>query len=226
MPGRSVFMPQIQQGIYKGIHMNKVSGKEACQLAINLIEEQLRVLPISIAMILHSTKAGDVEPDTVANSMQLQRKRRPLETGSSRKAVSDNAQADSVLDFHASNQVLHENPLCKMSYLRVVISNALLAVGVFLKEHDMSTSRTPQMQFLGHIRNAIINANTFDIDPGYIPAASFAGLVIDGTLNGSLLFGDGVTEGFMGFGDAVALLQWLSRYLSAEKDLVTGGDAG
>lgn len=49
--------------------------------------------------------------------------------------------------------------------------------------------------------------------------------MIDSTLNGSPLFGDGVNEGFMEFGDAVALLQWLARYLRGEKNFVSGGDA-
>lgn len=86
--------------------------------------------------------------------------------------------------------------------------------------------RTPEIQFLGHVCDAIFNNNTFDIDPGYMPIATFDGLIVDSVLSGTLLFGDDVTEGFMEFGDAIALLQWLSHFFNGEKDFVTGGDAG
>jgi len=196
--------------------MEKVISKEACQLAVKLIEEQLEVLSISIAMIL----ADDIEPGSSVKSIQLQRKRRPLKTGST--GVAD-AQ---IFEFHVPDRALRENQLRKMNCLRVLISNALLALNSFLKEYNIAASRTSQIQFLGHICNAIINANTFRINPGYIPGASFDGLEIDSTLDGVLLFGDGVTEGFMEFGDAVALIQWLAHHLRETQHLVSGGDAG
>ena len=74
--------------------------------------------------------------------------------------------------------------------------------------------------------DAILNANTFKVPQGYIPMATFDGLVIDSSLNGKLLFGDGQQEGFMESGDAVALLQWLAHYLHKERHFVSGGDAG
>jgi hypothetical protein len=157
--------------------MEKVSSKEACQLAANLIDEQLAVLSIALPMLT---------------------------------------------DDQSPNQNLSQKMICR----RVLISNALLAVWVFLKEHDISDSRTPQVQFLRHLGSAIVNMNTFRIEPGYVPGASFNGLSIDSTLNGARLFADDVTTGFMTFDDAIALLQWLSRHLRGVQNYVSGGDAG
>lgn len=203
--------------------MSKMSGEQASQLAIDLIEEQLQILPVAIAMIWQPIDACGVETNLVASV--LRRKKLP-KTGSGGNIAASYAEVNPALDFRASHQALHTDPLQKTRYLRVVIGNALLAVGAFFKEHDMAAMRTPEVQFLGHVYTAILNKNTFDIAPGYLPIATFDGLVIDGKLNGSLLFGDGVTEGFMEFGDALALLHWFSRFLRGEKKFVSGGDAG
>lgn len=194
-------------------------------LAINLIEEQLRVLPVSIAMILDSAKAGATDAGSTPVLM-LHRKQKRAKTGSAGNIVVDNAQATTVLDLETSHKILHESSVQKATYMRVVISNALLAVGMFLQKHDLASMRTPEIQFLDHVMDAILNANTFTIEQGYIPMATFDGLVIDSKLDGKPLFSDGVEEGFMEFGDAVALLQWLAHYLHKEKHFVTGGDAG
>lgn len=204
--------------------MSKMSGEKASQLAINLIEEQLKVLPVSIAMIWQSADAGNVEESLLAEVFQ--RKPRMLKTGSGGNIAASYAAVHPDWDFHASTQALHADPLHKNRYLRVVISNVLLTVGSYFKENNMAAMRTPEVQFLGHVYNAILNENTFDLEPGYLPIATFDGLVIDNRLNGTLLFGDGIDEGFMEFGDAIALLQWLSRFLRGEKNYVSGGDAG
>lgn len=202
----------------------KNGGAQASQLAINLIEEQLQMLPISISMVWLPAGACDVDADQIARL--LHRKNKPFKTGSGGNIAAAYADANPALDFQAANQSLHTDPLQKMHYLRVVIGNALLTVSAFFKEHDMAEMRTPEVQFLGHVCNAILNENTFDIESGYLPIATFDGLVIESKLNGSALFGDGVVDGFMEFGDAVALLHWLSRYLRGEKNFVSGGDAG
>jgi hypothetical protein len=160
--------------------MNKMSSKQACRMAVDLIEEQLSVLPVSLA--------------TAASP--------------------------------AANQAQQENAVHKTRYQRILAGNALLAVWVFLKEHGIAGNRTPEIQFLGHICNAIINANTFHIASGYVPGASFSSLTIDSTLDGALLFGDGANAGFMEPADAVALLQWLAQSLRGTQEFVSGGDAG
>ena len=72
----------------------------------------------------------------------------------------------------------------------------------------------------------IFNDNTFDVNTGYIPIATYGGLTIDSKLRGTPLFADGITDGLMELGDAIALLQWLSHFLNGEKHFVTGGDTG
>ncbi len=192
--------------------MNKINGKQACQQAIRLIETQLQVLPLVVVAIVEPA-AGD----GAAAPLALSRKGLAPDAGT-RPPI--------ALDLAAATQELNSRPHARSEAQRIVIGNMLLAVDAFLKVHDIASSRTPAIQFLGHVCEAIVNDNVLAIDPGHIPAAAFDGLVIDETLNGTLLFGDGVRAGLMEFGDAVALLEWIARHLRGEKKLVTGGDAG
>jgi hypothetical protein len=194
--------------------MNKTNGPNSSTLAANLIDEQLRTLPISIAAISQAFASGQIAP------VPLQKKLRLVKTGSGGNIVAD--EAPPTIDLAHSLRTPHSQAEC----LRAIVSNALLAVGMFMKEHDMLVMRTPEFQFLGHVVNAILNANRFSIEQGYMPTASFDGLVIDDSLNGAPLFGDSQTKGFIELGDAIALLQWLERYLRGEKNYVSGGDAG
>jgi hypothetical protein len=213
--------------------MNKVSSKEACRMAVDLIEAQLRVLPISMAMLSSLSSGGGAiaaDPARVANTIQLQRKQRPLKTGSAAAIVAADTgtEAEPLLafDLSAACQALHDDADQARAYQGILVGNALLAVGMFLKEKGISATRTPEVQFLGHVCNAIINGNTFRIEPGYVPGASFDGLIIDSGLDGARLFGDGTAAGFMEFGDAIALLQRLGQYLQGTQEFVSGGDAG
>ena len=90
----------------------------------------------------------------------------------------------------------------------------------------MLDMRTPEVQFLGHAVTAILNANTLKIPEGHMPTASFDGLVIDASLDGTPLFNTADAEGLIELGDAIALLQWLGRYLRGDQNYVSGGDAG
>ncbi|RXZ33831.1 hypothetical protein D9O50_12125 [Oxalobacteraceae bacterium CAVE-383] len=208
--------------------MDKVSSKEACRMAVDLIEAQLRVLPLSIAMLssLDLTSGPGRIPDTI----RLPRKPRAAKTGSAAVIAAAGAglstEAHLVFDLSASQQALQNNPSRLIHDQRILVGNSLLAVGMFLKENGISATRTPEVQFLGHVCNAIINGNTFRIESGYVPGASFDGLIIDSSLDGARLFGDDVEEGFMAFGDAVALLQRLAQYLRGTQEFVSGGDAG
>lgn len=204
--------------------MGKAKGG-ARLMAIDLIEEQLRVLPVSIATILQSDRVGD---DALAASahLMLKRKGRVSKTGSAGNIVADYVPPDTSLNLHDSLQAIRRDPDIRSDYLRVVISNALLAVGMFFRQHDMAEMRTPEVQFLGHVLDTILNANIFRVEAGYIPIATFDGLVITSALNGMPLFGDHNRAGFMEFGDAIALLHWLSRYLRGESEFISWGDAG
>jgi len=193
--------------------MQDINSPGWSTLAANLIEEQLRTLPIMIAAISQAFASGKIEP------VPLQKKLRLVKTGSGGNIVADEAPP-------TLNVMPSRTPHSQSECLRVVVSNALLAVGMFMKEHEMLAMRTPEFQFLGHIVTAIHNANRFQIPPGYMPTASFDGLVIDPSLDGTPLFGETQGKGFMELGDALALLQWLERYLRGEKNYVSGGDAG
>lgn len=204
--------------------MGTILGKDASSMAVRLIEEQLQMLPVAIATILRPTEIGDVDPALVRR--MLKRKDVLPKTGSAGNIVARYADGDNILDFAASNKTLHGDEQRQQRFLRMVISNAILAVGMFFREHEMSQVRIPEVQFLGRVVDAILNLNTFQIDSDYIPKATFDGLVIDDSLNGSPVFGDETGAGLMEFGDGVALLQYLSRYLRGEKNFVSGGDAG
>jgi len=206
--------------------MSKVSDVEAWHLSVHLIEEQLRVLPITIAAILRPADISSVEPRLLVENPLLKRKPSGAKTGSGGNIVASEAPPDTTLDLHKSYQALHDDPAEKAHFVRIVVSNALLSVGMFLREHNMASMRTPEIQFFDHVLDAILNGNVFDIPAGYIPIATFDGLVIDEKIDGVPLFTENGTEGFMEFGDALALLQWLSRYLRGEKRFVSGGDAG
>jgi hypothetical protein len=208
----------------KDSDMRKARGG-ARLMAIDLIEEQLRVLPVSIATILQSNGVDNQAVEASAHLM-LKRKGRAKTTGSAGNIVADYVPPDSSLNLHDSLQAMRDNPGICNEYLRVVISNALLAVGMFFRQHDMAQMRTPEVQFLGHVLDAILNANTFRVGTGYMPIAAFDGLVINSELDGKPLFGDRNREGFMEFGDAIALLHWLSRYLRGESEFISWGDAG
>ncbi len=206
--------------------MNKLSGEEVCQRAVKLIEEQLQVLPMAMASILKPPPVNDSSAHQMTDLVQFLRRRNLEETGSGGNLVARKADPEPMLDFDASNRALHENRSVKTNYLRVVISNALLTVGLFFKEHGMAEMRTPEIQFLEHVLDGILNQNTFSLKQGYMPIATFDGLVIDGSVDGQAVLDDGTREGLLEFGDAIALLRWLSRYLRGEKNYVSGGDAG
>ncbi len=205
--------------------MRKMTNLDAHQAAINLIDEQLRALPISLAAIAHPSGPPHIS-DVLGNLLQCRSKRRNGTTGSVGNIVAGGAAPDIVPGWDAANEILLTDPLQRNSYSRTVIGNALLAVGMFLKEHGMAAMRTPEIQFLDHVCDAILNVNRFTLDSAYMPIATFDGLMIDASLDGSHLFGDGTHAGFMEFGDALALLLWLSRYFRDGRHFVTGGDAG
>lgn len=183
--------------------------------AAELIETQLRTLPISIAAIAQAYSSGKIAP------LRLKKRLRVVKTGSGGNIVADEAPPADAYSPEAER-----TPHSQAECLHVVVGNALLAVGMFMKEHDMLSMRTPEFQFLSHVVDAILNDNRFRIPPGYMPVASFDGLVIDASLDGLPLFGEEQTRGFIELGDALALLQWLARYLRGERNYVSGGDAG
>lgn len=206
--------------------MKKLQGSEAAEAGVRLIQEQLQVIPVSLANILHSPRIDTDSLDAIASSMQLPRTRRSAQTGSVGNIIKAESRSDMRLDFKSSYHPMQEDAGRKQQYLRVVIGNALLAVGAFFREYGMADMRTPEVQFLGHVYNALLNGNRLTIKPGYNPIAAFDGLVINSSVDGMPLFAEGGAPGLMEFGDAVALLQWLALYLRGGEHFETGGDAG
>lgn len=206
--------------------MNRLHGKEGCQLAIHLLDAQLRALSMSVSLASQLVSSDGNARHVAASFSKLKRKGRPHTTGSGGNIAINDNQIDGKSAFNTDSDALDRMPLQENEYLRIVTSNALLAARSVLIEHHTDDLRTPEIQFIRHVCDAILNDNIFDIEPGYMPIATFDGLKIDSALNGHLLFGDGITENFMEYGDAVALLDWLSHYLRGERNFVTGGDAG
>lgn len=206
--------------------MKKLQGTDAVEAAIALIEEQLQVIPVSVASILNSSGWNQKSIDATNAGMQLRRRRSPAKTGSVGNIITAETRSDLTLDFQAAYQPMQADPAQRARYLRTVIGNALLAASAFLKAHDMGEIRTPEVRFLLHLHDALLNGYRFTVQPGYQPIATFDGLVIDASLDGTPLFDDDGSPGFMELGDAVALLQWLARYLRGGEHFVTNGDAG
>lgn len=197
----------------------------AYQGVMDLIETQLRALPLAMAAAIAMPADARVPRQDWETLLQSRRRKRSQDTGSVGNIVAAAAKGNPEVEVCAA-QPLPADATQRAEYLRVIIGNALLAVGMFLKEHDMAEMRTPEIQFLDHVCDAILNGNRFTLDPGYMPIATFDGLIINSQLDGALLFDQQGQQGYMGWGDAVALLQWLSRYLNGTQHFVTGGDAG
>jgi hypothetical protein len=200
-------------------------GEKVSLLAADLIEEQLRTLPVSIAALLEAFEV-DADESALLAKLVLERKPRVHRTGSGGNIVVAEVHPHPPLDFQTVTEALHAKPLQKLDHLRVLTGNALLAVGFFLRERDMLSMRTPEIQFLGHAVAAILDGNVLKVAPGHMPTAAFDGLVIDATVNGKALFDSHQAQGLMSIGDGIALLQWLSRYFRGEGAYVSGGDAG
>lgn len=205
--------------------MNKMRSDEAYDAAMNVIQAQLQALPVAMAAAIAMPSDARVPRQDWESLLQSRRQRRPQDTGSVGNIVAGAAKDKPEVEVCAA-QPFPANRAQQTDYLRIVVGNALLAVGMFLKDHDMAEMRTPEIQFLDHVCEAILNGNRFKLDSGYMPIASFDGLVIEAGLDGTLLFDQQDQQGFMGWGDAVALLQWLLRYLEGSQRFVSGGDAG
>ena len=203
--------------------MSNTQGIKASVLAANLIEAQVKTLPLAIAALTKTFEAGGVEQDYVDRILH-HRKLKLVTTPSGGNIVAEKAVHP---DKHPDSPLLSvAQRYDKQTCVNLLIGNSLVMVGAFMKAHDMLDMRTPEFQFLGHVVDAIVNGYTLAIPVGYMPVASFDGLVIDSRANGLPLFGMGTTVGFMEVGDALALLDWLTVYMRGERSFVSGGDAG
>jgi hypothetical protein len=205
--------------------MPEENGLDPCSVGVVLIEEQLLALYMYASLLSDWIAKGNIAPDLEAVKNMLEpRRSRSEQHPNSEDGIATKSEPPSLgLSWPA-----FEDESQRLSFaLRIASTNAILAVAGFFDLLRLSSSRTPEVQFLMHMRDAAANANKFDIKTGeYLPVAVFGGLVVTGKLNGSLLFSDGPTAGFLEFGDTVALLRYLAAHLRSVKSLVSDGDAG
>ncbi|MGV7242762.1 hypothetical protein [Caballeronia sp. M23-90] len=206
--------------------MVRKNGMDPVELGIALIEEQL------LALVLYASTVGSwidkdkTPPDLAAANTLLRRKRSRSEPQTHMEDGTPGVEGE-ALGVAQSWAAFHQDPQRLSVVLRVAGTNAILAVADFFEAHDFSELRTPEVQFLMRLRDAATGGNTFRIESGErIPVASFNGLAITDKLNGSPLFDDGVTPGFVEFGDIAALLRYLVDHLRGAQTLISDGDAG
>lgn len=89
-----------------------MSGQKASQHVLHLVEEQLRILPITVATILHADELDNVDPKPLS-SLLLKRKPHSRKTGSGGNIVAQEVQPTEAIDFQESSQHLHDHPLDK-----------------------------------------------------------------------------------------------------------------
>jgi len=204
--------------------MNYPNSQKASFHVADTIEELLSVLALTIPAVDTFFEAGGAKADYF-DKIVRHRKLRLVETASGGNIVAEKAECP---DKAGAPPMGFNLPPAqgKNDCLRILVGNSLVTVASLLERHDMLDMRTPEFQFLGHVRDAVLNGNMFRVPVGYMPTATFDGLVINAKLNGMPLFAEGTMPGFMELGDALALLQWLLRYLRGEHGYVSGGDAG
>ncbi|SAK52951.1 hypothetical protein AWB79_01956 [Caballeronia hypogeia] len=198
---------------------------DACRIGVAFIEAQLTTL-VAYASLLHDWIERGAPPPDFAKAQPLLAR-----TRSDRQA---HAHGD---DGMPTKTPPPEDTLSWPSFdtadkriafaLIVPCTNAILAVAEYFDIHRLSASRAPEVQFLMRLRDAAVNGNVFALGgDDYMPHAAYAGLIVDHSLDGTLLFSDGVKPGLMEFGDTVGLLHDLQRLLKSMQSIISGGDAG
>jgi hypothetical protein len=198
---------------------------DACALGVAFIDAQLLMLYTHASLLAEWMESGTHAPDpSLAERLLAFRHARPEahshgEDGTQLKQSEDGL-APVWLSFdHASQRMAFA--------LHVPCANAIIAVADFFDMHRLSASRAAEVQFLMRVRDAALNHDTFRLaHDAYMPHAAYGGLVIDETLDGRALFGDGTQPGFIAYGDVVGLLRYLRRLLKSMQSVISAGDAG
>jgi hypothetical protein len=205
--------------------MVRKTENDPVEIGIALIEEQLLALLLYASAVADRTDHDKPSPDLATAYSLLRRKLSPAEPQTHVEDGTPGVERKS-LGLAASWDALHQDPQRLSGVMRVASTNAILAIAGFFDAHGFSELRTPEVQFLMRIRDAIANGNRFQIEDERIPTASFNGLIITSELNGSPLFDDGVTTGCIDSGDVAALMRYLIDHLSGAKTMISDGDAG
>jgi hypothetical protein len=205
--------------------MPEHTSPDACRIGVAFIEGQLTMLHAYAALLSEWIEHGAPPPDFSRAAPLMARRR-------SHPEAHTHSEAGTPMKAPPSEDDLawpaFGSPEQRIAFAMIVpCTNAILAVAEYFDVHRLSASRAPEVQFLMRTRDAAVNGNTFVIPADtYMPHAAYAGLIVDATLDGTLLFSDGVKPGFMEFGDTVGLLRYLTKLLKSMQSVISSGDAG
>lgn len=113
-----------------------------------------------------------------------------------------------------SLEYIKSNPRSSLIFLSLSIRAALLNVGDELKKIDY-LDKSPELEFLRHIRNGVAHGNRFHFLGPVKKAASFRTYTITDSLQGTKIFSDHEGDGFLHIGDALALLDFLESKITS-----------
>jgi hypothetical protein len=205
--------------------MSESRHPDACRVGVAFIEAQLTTLYAYASLLSDWIERGAPPPDFAKAQPLLARKRSHPEahTHSEDGTPTKSPQPQDALSWPSFDTAEKRIAFA----LLVPCTNAILAVAEYFDLHRLSASRAPEVQFLMRLRDAAVNGNTFSLAADeYRPHAAYAGLIVDNTLDGTLLFSDGVRPGFVEFGDTVGLLRYLTKLLKSMQSVISSGDAG
>jgi len=205
--------------------MPDTTHPDPCRLGVAFIDAQLLALYTHAGLLADWIDNGERAPDVGAVArLVAQRHAHP--------EAHTHSEDGMPMKDDASNDVpswpsFDDAAQRKAFALYVPCTNAILAVADFFDVHRLSSSRTPEVQFLMRLRDAAVNGNRFNIgESEYVPHAAHGGLIIDKTLDGKVLFSEGAEEGFIAFGDVIGLLRYLRKLLVSMQSVISSGDAG
>lgn len=118
------------------------------------------------------------------------------------------------LQLTPSLEYITSNPGSSFTFLSFGIRAALLNVGDAFAKVDY-LDKSPELEFLRHIRNAVAHGNSFNFLHPLKRTASFKTYTITDSLQGSKLFRDHEGDGYLHEGDALALLDFLESKVRA-----------
>ncbi|SAK48687.1 hypothetical protein AWB76_01236 [Caballeronia temeraria] len=205
--------------------MSEHKHPDACRVGVAFIEAQVTTLHAYASLLSDWIERGAPPPDFAKARLLLARRRSNPEahTHSEDGTPTKHPPPEDALSWRSLDTADKRIAFA----LIVPCTNAILAVAEYFDSHRLSASRAPEVQFLMRLRDAAVNGNTFSLaGDDYMPHAAYAGLIVDHSLDGTLLFSDGVKPGFIEFGDTVGLLRYLAKLLKSMQSVISAGDAG
>ncbi|BAN27884.1 hypothetical protein [Caballeronia insecticola] len=208
--------------------MSDSKSPDACRIGVAFIEAQVTMLAAYASLLSDWIERDAPPPDFAKAQRLLARKKSHPEAHAHSEDGTPTKQPTSNAEGAEFSWPSFDTPEKRIAFAMIVpCTNALLAVAEYFDVHRLSASRAPEVQFLMRLRDAAVNGNVFRIPADeYMPHAAYGGLIVDATLDGTLLFSDGVKPGFIEFGDTVGLLRYLVKLLKSMQTAISSGDAG